>query len=245
VTDEHPIDDLAAFALGSLDETERARIERHIGVCAACASQLRAYQGVVGTLPLGLVPVLPPSGGWEAIRAAARERPARRGRWSRAAALPNWLRVARWPALAAALAVLLIWNVTLQRELVRRAPGPAPGPEVEALSRRPGRIVILAGSGQPAASARIFVAVDGGGHLAVSGLTPLPRQQTYQLWFLRIGAPTVSGATFGVDRYGRAWVKVAVPASLDGVRAIVITEEPAPGSSNPTGKHLLDALPWQ
>jgi hypothetical protein len=141
--------------------------------------------------------------------------------------------------------VLLIWNVTLQRELVRRAPGPAPGPEVEALSRRPDRIVILAGSGQPGASARIFVAVDGGGHLAVSGLMPLPRERIYQLWFMRAASPAVSGATFGVDPHGRAWVKVAVPASLDDVRAIAITEEPAPGGSCPTGKHLLDALPWR
>ena len=141
--------------------------------------------------------------------------------------------------------MLLIWNVTLHRELIHRSPGPAPGPEVEALSRRPGRIVILTGSGKPGASARIFVAVDGGGHLAVSGLTPLPRGRTYQLWFVRTGSPAVTGATFRVDAYGRAWVKVAVPGSLDDMHAIVITEEPALGSASPTGMHLLDALPWR
>jgi anti-sigma-K factor RskA len=140
--------------------------------------------------------------------------------------------------------VLLIWNVTLQRELVRRAPGPAPGPEVEALSRRPDRIVILAGSGQPGASARIFVAVDGGGHLAVSGLASLPGDRTYQLWFVPRDAPAVSGATFGVDSSGRAWVKVIVPATLHDVRAITVTEEPAPGSGAPTGNELLIARPW-
>jgi hypothetical protein len=57
-------------------------------------------------------------------------------------AMSNWLRVARWPAAAALVILLVVWNVVLQRELTRRAPGPAPGPEVEALSRRPGRIVI-------------------------------------------------------------------------------------------------------
>lgn len=244
MTDEHPVEDLAAYALGSLEETERARVETHIATCAACAARLRAYQGVVGVLPLGLVPAPAPPDGWDAIRAAVREHPARRGR-ARTVILPNWLSVAKWPAAAAALVLLLTWNVTLQRELVRLAPGPAPGPEVEALSRRPGRIVILTGSGQPGASARIFVAVDGGGHLAVSGLLPLPRQRIYQLWFMRTGSPSVSGAAFGVDSHGRAWVKVAVPASLDDVRAIVITEEPAPGVSSPTGKPLLDSQPWR
>ena len=162
----------------------------------------------------------------------------------RSASIPSELAASREVA-GGRSAVLLIWNVTLQRELVRRAPGPAPGPEVEALSRRPGRIVILTGSAQPGANARMFVAVDGGGHLAVSGLTPLPRGRTYQLWFVRTGSPAVSGATFRVDAYGRAWGKVAVPGSLDNVHAIVITEEPAPGSVSPTGMYLLDALPWR
>jgi len=159
--------------------------------------------------------------------------------------LPSWLRLAKWPTVAAALAALLFWNVTLQRELVQRWPGPAPGPEVEALSRRPGRIVILTGTGQPGASARIFLAVDGGGHLAASGLPPLPRGRIYQLWFERTGSPVATGATFGVDAHGRAWVKVAVPGTLNDVHAIVITDEPAPGSATPTGMHLLDALPWR
>jgi anti-sigma-K factor RskA len=245
MTEEHPVDDLAAYALGSLDETERLRVDTHIAVCAACAARLRAYQGVVGALPLGLGPAPAPPGGWDAIRAAVRGRPTRRRRWAAGIRSQNWVRIARWPAVAGALVVLLIWNVTLQRELVRRAPGPAPGPEVEALSRRPGRIVILTGSGQPGASARIFVAVDGGGHLAVSGLMPLPRKRTYQLWFMRTGSPAVSGATFAVDPHGRAWVKVAVPASLDDVHAVAITEEPVTGGSSPTGKHLLDSLPWR
>jgi len=243
VVDDHPIDDLAAYALGSLGGTERGRVETHILACASCAADLRAYREVVGVLPLDLAPVPPPSDAWNAIREAAAKQRARGQQSRKAIVLPAWLRVARWPAMAAALVALLIWNVTLQRELVRRAPGPAPGPEVEALSRRPGRIVILAGSG--GASARIFVAVDGGGHLAVSGLPRLPHERTYQLWFMRTGSPPVSGAAFGVDRHGRAWVKVSVPASLDNVHAIVITDEPAPGGARPTGKPLLDALPWR
>jgi len=245
VIDTHPVEGLAAFALGSLDARERERVEAHLAVCASCAGLLREYQGVIGALPLGLAPVPPPSGAWEAIREAIGERQAGTRHESKPVFLRNWLPVTRWAVAGLSLAILLFWNVTLQRELVRRSPGPAPGPEVEALSRRPGRIVILAGTGQPGASARIFVAVDGGGHLAVSGLMPLPRERTYQLWFLRTGAPPATGSTFGVDIHGRAWAKVAVPTPLDQIHAITITEEPAPGSATPTGPHLLDALPWR
>jgi anti-sigma-K factor RskA len=146
-----------------------------------------------------------------------------------------------WPVLTTLVASLLVWNVVLQRELTRRAPGP----EVDALSRRPGRLVILVGTGQPGASARLFVAVDGGGHLAISGLTPLPRGRTYQLWFIRTGASAVTGGTFRVDSRGLAWAKAGVPASLDEVRAIAVTEEPAPGSVSPTGQQLLEATTWR
>lgn len=245
MTDEHSVEALAAYALGSLDPSERASVDAHVAACDVCAARLRAYQGVAATLPLGLAPAPPPPEAWGVISATVRERRARRRGEAKASPLVGWLRFARWPAAAVALSALLVWNVALQRELVRRAPGPAPGPEVEALSRRPGRVVIFRGTGKPEASARLFVAVDGGGHLAVSGLSQLARERTYQLWFVRTGSSAVSGATFGVDRYGRAWVKVAVPRSLDDVQAIVVTEEPAPQGSAPTGRHLLDALPWR
>jgi anti-sigma-K factor RskA len=238
VTEEHQrvVGDLAAYVLDSLQADERASVERHVGSCATCAQLIAEYRAVVGALPVGLAPVPPPPAAWPAIRAAVRRQRPRPRRWTRAAA---------WPAVAALAASLVVWNVMLHRELTRRSPGPAPGPEVEALSRRPGRLVILAGTGVPGANARLFVAVDGGGHLAVSGLGVLPRERVYQLWFVRSAAPAVSGGIFGVDASGRAWAKVAVPAPFDDVRAIMVTEEPAPGSAAPTGRHLLDALPWR
>jgi anti-sigma factor RsiW len=238
VSDGHVTDDLAAYVLGSLEPPERARLDAHLGSCERCAQRAAEYRAVAGTLPLALDPAVPPTAAWPAILEAAR------ATRSRGASRPRaWLRAARWPAVAALVASLVVWNVTLQHELTRRAPGPAPGPEVDALSRRPGRIVVLEGTGAPQARARIFVAVDGGGHLAVSGLRPLPRTRLYQLWFVRGGAPALSGATFGVDGTGRAWAKVTIPATLDGVTTVVITEEPAPGGATPSGTVLLEARP--
>ena len=102
MTDEHPVDALVAYALGSLEAAERANVEAHVAACAACAAQLQAYEGVVAALPLGLAPVPAPSEAWEAIRASARER--RAGRKAQAKpSLAGWLRFARWPAVAAAL----------------------------------------------------------------------------------------------------------------------------------------------
>jgi len=241
VNDEHVTDDLPAYVLGSFEGPDRERVEAHLASCTTCTQAGEQYRGVVSVLPLGLAPVTPPPAAWSSILAAVRagRRPARQPR-----AAMHWLRLARWPAVATVVAGLLVWNVMLLQELARRAPGPAPGPEVEALSRRPGRVVILKGTGVPGASARLFVASDGGhGHLAISGLKRLPPERVYQLWFTRTGAPTVSGATFGVGAYQRAWVKVAVPAEFSEVRTVMVTEEPAPESPIPTGPNLLETQP--
>jgi anti-sigma-K factor RskA len=241
----HPTENLAAYVLGALEGPEGISVEAHVATCATCGSLLEQYRVVVSTLPMGLDPVAPPPEAWAAIRAQARRRRSPVREWAGTGMRPRW-RLAMWPVLTTLVASLLLWNVMLQRELTRRAPGPAPGPEVEALSRRPGRVVILVGTGQPGASARLFVAVDGGGHLAISGLPPLPRERTYQLWFIRTGASTtVTGGTFRVDSRGLAWAKVIVPARLDEVRAIAVTEEPATGSMSPTGYHLLESKTWQ
>jgi anti-sigma-K factor RskA len=239
VSDEHAriVEDLPGYVLDALEPEERDRVARHVQDCAACAELVVQYRGVVGLVPAGLAPASPPPEAWPAIRAATRPARPHPRRWTRAAA---------WPALAAVAASLLVWNVMLHRELARRSPGPAPGPEVEALSRRPGRLVILSGTGVPGAHARLFVAVDGGGHLAVSGLPVLPRERTYQLWFVpSTGGPALSGGTFGVDSSGRAWVKASVPTPFETVRAIMVTSEPTPGGPAPTGPRVLDALPWR
>src|SRR6058998_1607570 len=152
-----------------------------ISTCPACASSLEQYGGVVGALPLGLEPVPPPAEAWATIRAEAARRRPRGADPARVNGLSGWRRV-MWPVLSALAASLLVWNVVLQLELTRRPSGP----EVEALARRPGRLVILTGTGAPGASGRLLVAIDGHhGHLATAGLRPLPAERTYQLWFVR------------------------------------------------------------
>lgn len=234
------MDDLAAYALECLEGTERRRVEVHVAACALCGHRLQEYRAVVSTLPAALPVELPPAAAWNAIRAAVKRQ--RNGRRPGMAPLAHWWRLLRWPAVVAAMASLLVWNVVLEWRFAH----PPYGPEVEALSRRPGRMVIFAGAGTPSANARLFVALDGGhGHLAISGLKQLPAGRTYQLWFFRDAAPAVTGATFNVDTRGHAWVKVAVPEPFDDTRAIAVTEEVAPGSTTPTGRHLLDARPWR
>jgi anti-sigma factor RsiW len=238
---EHVIDDLAAYAFGSLDPAEHGRVDAHVAICASCASRLAEYRAVVGVLPLALTPVAPPTELWDALRGDAHRAHSGQPVWKRMAALRSY-RPARWLAAAAVAALLLTWNVWLQTELTRYAQGP----QVEKLARRPARLVILSGAAQPQASARIFAAIDGqSGHMAITGLPVLPQGRVYQLWFVpKAASPALTAANFNVDADGRAWVVIKVPADLDDTRAVIVTEEAA-GSSTPTRPPLLEAQKWR
>jgi anti-sigma-K factor RskA len=228
---DHPVDDLAMYALGTLEAHERSRLDAHLAACNSCARRLADYRGVVCVLPLALSATPPPVAAWTAIQAAVRLRRARAHRWRTA------FYAVRWPAVAAVLFAVVAWNVVLQRELNWYTRGP----QVEALSRRPGRMVILKGVAAPAANARMFIAADGGhGHMAITGLTRLPRGRTYQVWFIRVQGQPIVGGAFDVDPRGRAWVSIEPPANLDDVRAVTVTDEPVRGSTAPTGATLLD-----
>lgn len=51
-------------------------------------------------------------------------------------------------------------------------------------------------------------------------------------------------ARYGGLVYTLALRIVGDPASLEDIRSIVVTEEPAQGSVAPTGTHLLEATAW-
>jgi hypothetical protein len=255
-------DDLAAYALDALDPEACLRLEAHLaeGGDPQLTRLLAEYRAVAGLLPHAVVPQAPPSGSWDGVLARVRGAQGAPARASRPRPWRRWwdglhggvrrrLSPVRWSALAAACAALLLWNVQLQRQLFDPAtvPGGAGGSAVGAqqLSRLPlGPIVPLEGTGQPGASARLFVDREGrGAWLAVAGLAPLPSDRVYQLWFARPGQPTVSGATFRVDAEGGAVTPVVVPGPQGDVSAVAVTEEAAPRSPRPTGRHLLDGRP--
>lgn len=125
------------------------------------------------------------------------------------------------------------------------ATGPHASAAVELQARLPGgQVLPLAGTGVPTARARLFVVQNGRqAELAVDALPPLRAGRVYQLWFAEPDQPIKTGGAFSVDARGDAVARVTIPAPLERMRAIAVTEEPAPGSPGPTGPHLLDWAP--
>jgi hypothetical protein len=236
-TDTCPrIDDAASYVLRAMPDGEWEGYSAHLTHCAACAAKIDELAFVSDAL-LNAVPQLsaPPeirSRVMAVVRAEAQllnaagamaDRPIARQPARRVSL--QWLRP--WPAavLAASLLALGLGGGALLT-------GGGAGGDGSAKS-------IACASAPAGASCRMRVG-DGGAKLVVAGLKAPPQGRIYQVWLDRDDgtAPEPTEALFSV-RKGRA--SVDVPGDLDGVRQVLVTDEPLGGSEVPTRQPVIAA----
>jgi anti-sigma-K factor RskA len=234
----HVLDWLPAYALGCLDEGEKAQVEAHLASCALCQRELEVYRAVVAELPLATPLREPPPRLRQAIlqkaALAPRERhrtaPVRtrlslleRFRRSLATPVPTWGLLG---ALVLVVALLAINVVLLQR--MASSPGNA------------FHVIQLTGTtSAPQASAWVVMSDDGrAGTLITEWLPPLKPDQQYQLWMMMDGKRS-NGGVFNVDDrgYSSMWVYTTLP--LVDYQQFGVTVEPMGGSPAPTGNKVL------
>lgn len=106
-------------------------------------------------------------------------------------------------------------------------------------------VVIVAGSGN---GGRLVRASIGAASVRISGqraelivahLPHAPSGRTYEIWLQRGSAPPRRSTLFNVDSH--AGRNVAVAGSVHGVRRLLVTEEPAGGTSAPTASPVIVA----
>ena len=221
--------DLAAYALGALEEREAAELRRHLADCEACRAQLRWLQPAVDLLPRSVEQLEPP----------ARPRQATDGDRAGGGARgePGWDR-GRGAETPARLG----------------SPAVAPGHR----GRRRGAVVVGAAGGyllhQPGESSSVITArplpaapsnlagtlerEDGSAILTMSRLPALPPNDVYEVWVQRDG--TLEPSSLFVPRRDRT-AEAAVPGPLDDADAVLVTREPRGGSRQPTSPPLLRA----
>lgn len=231
--------DLAAFALGSLDAEATADVRRHLSHCADCQGVLREYEEVMRLLPHAL-PIVEPS---PSARAALLSR-VQDGQRGGTSARRRWSVPAHWYAIAAA-AILLLATVTVAMWSQNATQAPeSPLGLVDELRRRD-TVQMLAMMGSehaPAAVGQIIVDPgDTRAALMVSGLPAPPSGYEYQFWFVQPDDTRVSGGVFSVDANGSAIVAIDAPREFSRAWRCGVTEEPAGGSPTPTGRNVLSA----
>ena len=218
-------EDLAAYLLDALTPEETSAFELHLAGCAGCQAEERWLRTAVDVLPSSIEQFEPPAelrqrlmGTVKAEAKADRDgrRPARRS--FRSLILRPATAVAAVAILAAGIAGYLI--------------GDEGGVRTKTVAAKPIGAVPTAG-GELVKNGRTTV-------LRVEGLPLQRRGRVYQVWLATAGGKKViPSSLFVVDRDGHG--SVAIPSGLADVQAVLVSNEPAGGSTAPTTKPVLQA----
>lgn len=205
-------DGLGGYLLGALDDVETRELELHLAGCRRCQEDERRLRASLDALAADVPQVAPPRAlERRVMRAARREIPRERR--------PAWDR-ARRPAAVLAASALIAGAVG---GYALRDGG---GESARTLNAR----------ATPGTQARIILR-KGSAELVVDRL-PAPRPgHVYQLW-LRESRRIRPSTLFTVDRRGHG--AAAIPGGIGpGVQEVMVSEEPALGSSVPTSPPRL------
>jgi len=231
-------DSLGAWLLGALPDDEAEGFRSHLDGCAVCRADAESLRVAVDALPASAAPAPPPAALKERVMAvvereaslleaagpAADRPPAPRRR-----RLPRLSALGLRPALALPLAGLL---------LVLGGGAALLGREAFDQDAR----TVVARVNPELTGARASLQVDGDrGRLVGRRLPEPPAGHVYQVWIDRGGKTPEPTAALFSTRNGAA--SVDIPGSLEGVRAVMVTDEPAGGSEQPTGRIILTASP--
>jgi anti-sigma-K factor RskA len=219
--------DAAAYVLGALEPHEVVAFRTHLESCAICRDEIAALQDVVDVLPLAAPQVTAPRSLRRRVMRTVLAETARESERSEARgyghARPLRSLLTR-PGLALGAIVAVIALAFAAGELASGGTST--------------RIIRASVLGSPG-SAELRLS---GGHaeLVVSRLPSPAPGHIYEVWLQRAtGRPSPTRALFGVTSKGDG--DVGVPGDLHGVKLVMVTPEPAGGSTMPTHSPVIVA----
>jgi anti-sigma-K factor RskA len=244
-------EELALYALGTLEGNERVELEEHLKNCADCRHDLEQLRGDAALLALSASGPAPP------LRARGRlmKAVAREPRMSVELASTrriSWGSQMGWVAAAAAVVIAaILWRTdaslssrmaTLQREFNEQQTELQRAQEVTATLTATDalRITIVPPRATPQPQGRaIYVPSRSSLIFLANNMPALPAERAYELWLMpRIGSPIPAGV-FKPDAHGNA--TVVSPRLPQGVetKTFAITVEPETGSQLPTSTPIM------
>lgn len=236
--ENHVIDLIPEYALGCLEEDEKAQVRAHLTGCEICKAELQKYEVVIDEI-LEITPLVTPP---PEIRKALFERvhPAEKVTKSRKTAGRS--REFKFPGIfgrlspawgIVSLAVIAILVVTNVMQLWVMPKGmPSNASEL--------KVVQMSGTEfSPGATGILVISTDGEyGTLIVDRLPSITSEQQFQLWLIQDGQRE-NGGVFSVNPEGYGSLVVSSPEALDHYTSYGITIEPYGGSPGPTGEKVL------
>jgi anti-sigma-K factor RskA len=243
-------DDLALYALGSLEGEAVASIESHLDECAACRQELALLEGDMALLALTTSGPAPPQRARQRLLKAIGREPRSfrtvfmRRRW--------WTLAPVFASLLLAIFSIMLWREnarqrdrieTLRADAARNQAWFEEARHLLTLFTDPGamHVSLVAAQSQPQPAGKAIYTPRNGALVFMAGnLAPLPPSKTYELWLIPMsGTKPMPAGTFKPDAKGNA--SVMMPPMTAGVEAktFAVTIEPEGGSASPTMPPVL------
>ena len=243
-------DDLALYALGSLEGSERQALQAHLAQCAACRRELQQLCSDMGLLGLATMGPVPPVTARARMLSSLANEP--RVRTVRKRSPSWWLLAPMAAAIVLAAISIVLWrqNNALRQDLAQQLKQSGENRaeverarEVLALLSAPDaiRVTLVATNAKPQPQGKaIYRPQTGSLVFLASNFAPLPPEKAYELWLLPTsGAAPIPVGVFKPDSRGSASVLMpSLPKDLQA-KAFAITIEPETGSSTPTMPIIL------
>jgi Anti-sigma-K factor rskA/Putative zinc-finger len=226
-------DAVGSYLLDALPPEETEGFAAHLEACPVCRRDVEELAVAAEALPLSVPPVAPPAALRDRIMTVVESEAELLAATGRGADAPPRTRQRRgllggWflrPGLALACAAVLLVAGGLAGALLGGG-----SPE----SR-----TVIAQTTAPGAEVRLEIR-DDASTLVARGMPAPPGDRIYQVWIKRPGRDPEPTSVLWSTR-GDGSAEVAVPGSLEGVEAVLVTDEPQGGSDAPTAAPVITA----
>lgn len=232
------IENISAYALGTLDAEDVAALESHLRTCASCRDELAAYRQISEGLLTAIPPKAPP--------AALRQRLQKHLPSAQRADRPRRAWSFNQLALGLAIIILLALNLfslvqmqSIQRQQAQFTREIQTSQIALAMLAYPGTQSLTINDPNIAGALLLdkdrSVAV-----LIVWNLPQLQNNQTYQAWLIDRQGDRTSAAIFNPNpNLPFTSVSILSPSELSAFTGLGVTVEPAGGSKQPTGSRVF------
>jgi len=241
MTCEELRDSYELYAIGVLEDPEKAELERHLAEnCAACREGIRVARQTNSVL-LTVIPMVEPSKRLrkKVLAAVGMER-------------TGWGWVSSWGVVTAALLVAVMYLSIEDRRHVREleiakaemhSTGLALSKAQQAISflNEPDTLLMVGKGVKMPPKLRVFLNKNRGVLLMANNLPAAPAGKIYEMWVIpKGGAPKPSGL-FNSDEQGNATHILPGALDVDSTAVVAVTLEPEAGSTTPTMPIILSA----
>lgn len=243
-------EDLALYALGSLEGEAVVSLEQHLDECAACRQELARLQGDMALLALTTSGPAPPQRARQRLLKAIGHEPRSlrtvlmRRRW--------WTLAPVFASLVLAVFAIMLWRenasqrdriVALKADAAHNQATFEEAKHLLALLTDPSamHVTLVAAPSKPQPEGKaIYMPHNGALVFMASNLAPLPPEKTYELWLVPMHSdkPMPAG-TFKPDPKGNAMVMMPPMTAGVEAKAFAVTIEPEGGSLTPTMPMVL------